>query len=62
MSHSCGTCYVQVQAEKAAWKLAEELGVDLVTILPSSICGPPIRRAPGYSVDSLKVVYWSHRK
>ena len=47
----------QVEAEKAAWRLSKELGVDLVTILPSAILGPPIRLIPGYSVNALKVRY-----
>ena len=35
---------LQAQAEQAAWKLAKELNVSLVTILPSYILGPVISR------------------
>lgn len=46
----------KVQAEKTAWELAKEHGVDLVTILPEFIMGPIISaRTDGTSVGYMKV-------
>ena len=47
--------WLQVQAERAAWELATELGIDLVTINPTMITGPVTNTRGGFSVDSIKV-------
>lgn len=48
----------KVQAERTAWELAEELGLDVVTILPNFVLGPIIsgQQAGGVSVGFLKGV------
>lgn len=45
----------QVQAERAAWELAKQESLDLVTILPSLTLGPVISTVPTWSVDFMKV-------
>ncbi|KAF6264964.1 hypothetical protein COO60DRAFT_1185676 [Scenedesmus sp. NREL 46B-D3] len=46
----------KVQAERTAWQLAEELGLDVVTILPNFVLGPVIsdQQAGGVSVGFMK--------
>lgn len=45
----------KTQAEKAAWELAQDLKLDLITILPEFIMGPVISaRADGTSVGYMK--------
>ncbi|WIA11508.1 hypothetical protein OEZ85_011621 [Tetradesmus obliquus] len=46
----------KVQAERAAWQLAEQLGLDVVTILPNFVLGPVIssEQAGGVSVGFMK--------
>ncbi len=36
---------LQTQAEQKAWQLSKELGVDVITILPSMIIGPVVSRS-----------------
>ena len=46
----------QTLAEREAWKLAKEHGLDMVAILPNFVLGPAISaRADGTSVGFLKV-------
>lgn len=44
----------KVQAEQAAWDLAKEHGIDLVTVLPSLVIGPALIKRGGISIDSVK--------
>jgi nucleoside-diphosphate-sugar epimerase len=46
----------KVQAERVAWQLAEQLGLDVVTILPNFVLGPVIsdQQAGGVSVGFMK--------
>lgn len=37
VDHCCCHLALQVQAERTAWELAEELGLDVVTILPNFV-------------------------
>lgn len=46
---------LQSEAEKAAWKLAKELDVDVVTIHPSLVVGPLSSTRHGLSADLTKV-------
>ena len=46
---------MQVQAEKAAWKFAEDHNIDLVTIQPSVIIGPVLSARGGISVSQVQV-------
>jgi len=44
-------------AEEAAWKFAEECGIDLVAINPGFVIGPFIQPTPTFSVEGfLKLV------
>jgi nucleoside-diphosphate-sugar epimerase len=44
-------------AEEAAWKFAEECGIDLVVINPGFVIGPVIQPTPTSSIDEfLKLV------
>ena len=46
----------QAVAEKAAWEWSKKEGVELVTILPGAVCGPPIgAHASSESVNFVKV-------
>eukprot|EP00775_Hariotina_reticulata_P006026 gene6026-6264_t len=46
----------KVEAERLAWQLAEELGLDVVTILPNFVLGPVIssQQSGGVSVGFMK--------
>jgi hypothetical protein len=44
-----------VLAEKAAWDLAKQDGLDLVVILPTQTWGPVISTAHSYSMTNMKV-------
>ncbi len=47
---------MQAQAERAAWDLAKEAGLDLVTINPSLVLGPVLTsRADATSIILMKV-------
>lgn len=47
---------LQTVAEKEAWRIAKETGLDLVAVLPNFVLGPVISsRADGTSVGFLKV-------
>ena len=49
--------HVQTVAEKEAWRLAKEEGLDLVAVLPNFVLGPVVSsRADGTSVGFLKVL------
>ena len=37
--------------EEAAWKFAEECGIDLVVINPGFVIGPVIQPTPTFSID-----------
>lgn len=46
----------QALAEREAWRLAEEAGLDLVTVLPNFVLGPVLSaRTDGLSVGFVKV-------
>jgi dihydroflavonol-4-reductase len=45
----------KVEGERAAWRLAEELGVKLVTVLPGTILGPGFHRRTG-TIDFIEGV------
>ena len=50
-----GVC-LQAQAERAAWDMAKEAGLDLVTINPSLVLGPVLTsRADATSIILMKV-------
>lgn len=46
----------QVEAERLAWQLAEELGLDVVTILPNFVLGPVFsgQQCDGVSIGFMK--------
>jgi len=46
---------MQVLAEKAAWDLAKESGIDLVTIHLSVVLGPLTSRRGGFFAEIVKV-------
>lgn len=48
---------VQASAEREAWRIAKEHGLDLVTVLPNFILGPALSRqeTKGLSVGFMKV-------
>ena len=45
----------QILAEKAAWDLAKQHGLDLVAVLPTIVLGPVVSIAHSYSVSIMKV-------
>jgi hypothetical protein len=46
----------QVDAEKAAWEVAQAAGLDLVTILPNFVLGPVVNPGcAGVSIGFMKV-------
>lgn len=55
--HMTCCCCRQVSAEREAWKMAEEHGLDLVTVLPNFNLGPALSRqeTKGLSVGFMKV-------
>ena len=46
-------------AEKAAWKYAEENGIDMVTVHPSLVLGPFITPYTNISIDAAISLYTS---
>lgn len=52
-------CAAKTIAEKAAWKYAEENGIDIVTIYPSLVFGRFITPNPGYSIGIAISLYSS---
>ncbi len=55
-SHKAGPVCKQVQAEKAAWALAREAGLDLVAINPSLVLGPVLSsQGDSTSIQMMKV-------
>lgn len=54
-ARTCQHLVLQVLAEKAAWELAKQGGLDLVVLLPSQILGLVVPTAPSYSVNAMKV-------
>ena len=48
--HDASSPFAQSLAEKEAWKLAKELDLDLVTILPTYVVGPLISGRASTSV------------
>ena len=55
MSRETSAYTAQVLAEKAAWELAKQAGLDLVVILPTQTWGPVISTAHSYSMTNMKV-------
>ena len=54
--HKAGHVCKQVQAEKAAWALAREAGLDLVAINPSLVLGPVLSsQGDSTSIQMMKV-------
>jgi hypothetical protein len=49
-----------VEAEKVAWELAKQHGIDLVTILPNFVMGPAISPASASGSTSIKYMKVSH--
>ena len=56
----CYSLALQTLAEKAAWKLAKEHGIDLVTINPVFVVGPVISKRTDATTVKLLIVR-SHR-
>ncbi len=53
----CAIACAQTEAEKAAWALAKEAGLDLVVINPSLVLGPVLtNRADSTSIQMMKVI------
>lgn len=56
--------HAKYQAEREATSLAAELGVDLITIVPSVVVGPTISTRQGYSIQIIKILLeggsWDH--
>ena len=49
-------CVPQVQAERAAWAIAKEHGISLVTIHPAFVGGPVLSsRTDAFSINAFKV-------
>lgn len=56
-----GSCSTQTKAEQAAWEVAKEHGLDVVTILPNFVLGPVISdRIDGLSALFIKVCCDEH--
>lgn len=53
---SAGYCLAKTMQERLAWKLADELGLDLVTINPGVVMGPCMTERASVSVEFILMV------
>lgn len=49
---------LQTLAEQTAWKLAKELDLDLVAVLPSIVMGPAYAARSSFSYDIMQVPFF----
>ena len=53
----CIVCYIQVAAEKKAWEVAGNEGIDMIAVHPAYVWGPPAAKEAGsFNTERLRGV------